>query len=353
MKKITTWILIAVIFISIGWFGRVFYTMPKDSNQITQALSIVKPTPLAKYAIENMSDTFNKDLASVTGKIEIGEVLAKTDQFTTYKYFMSFSPDLSGNIKKVAGIINIPEGAGPFPIIVMFRGFVSQENYQTGTGTQPSAKVFAQNGYITIAPDFLGFGESDRETGDIFETRFQTYVTAVTLLKTVEAYTKDVIPVPNKLFSLLTNQSSIFIWGHSNGGQIALTTLEITGDTYPTVLWAPVSMRFPASIRYYVNESDDGGRFLISQTAKFLETYDANKYSFTNYLDKIKAPIQLNQGTSDTSVAYWLTDSLNLKLKESTISAEYIKYYGADHNMRPKWDEVVANNLQFFRKNIK
>ena len=87
--------------------------------------------------------------------------------------------------------------------------------------------------------------------------------------------------------------------------------------------------------------------------ADFNEIYDAEKFSLINYLNLIKAPIELNQGTADTAVPYWLTDSLNTKLKEATVSATYIKYGGADHNMRPRWDEVVENALNFFSKNTK
>jgi dipeptidyl aminopeptidase/acylaminoacyl peptidase len=267
-------------------------------------------------------------------------VIAEEKEYTTYKYSMQMSPDFSKTMKKVSGIINIPTGTGPFPVIVMYRGFVSQEIYVMGMGTQPSAKVFASNGYITIAPDFLGYGESDQEAADIFESRLQTYVTAAVTLRSVNSISK-------------WDENNIFIWGHSNGGQVAITTLEITGASYPTILWAPVSMRFPASVLYYIDEADDGGKFLISETAKFEETYDAEKFSLTNYLENIKAPIQINQGTYDTAVPYWLTDSFNKKLNEATVSATYIKYSGADHNMRPKWNEVVENNLIFFETNTK
>ena len=222
----------------------------------------------------------------------------------------------------------------------MFRGFVSQETYVMGEGTQPSARVFAKNGYITVAPDFLGYGESDNESSNIFESRFQTWVTAIATLKSVG--------------SIKTwDGKNIFIWGHSNGGQIALTVLEATGVDYPTVLWAPVSMRFPASILYYIGDAGDGGKYLISKLADFEEIYDTEKFSLTNYFSKIKAPIQINQGISDTAVPYWLTDSLNKSLKDATVSATYIKYPGADHNMRPSWDTVVENNLKFFKENPK
>ncbi len=333
-KQATYYLILTTVFISIGWFGRILYTLPKETNKVTEVVSQIKPTPLYKYSIENLSKVNFPE-----NKIEIGDLISETDDYSTYKYSMQFSPDLSGNLKTVSGVINIPKSNGTFPVVVMFRGFVSQETYVMGAGTQPSAKVFAQNGYITVAPDFMGYGESDKEATDIFESRFQTWVTAAVTLKSVNSLEK-------------WDSKNIFIWGHSNGGQVALTTLEITGVNYPTVLWAPVSMRFPASILYYIDEAEDGGKFLIEETADFENTYDAEKFSLTNYLSFIKAPIQLNQGTIDTAVPYWHSDNLNKKLEEATVSAVYMKYSGTDHNMRPNWDMVVENNLEFFRKNI-
>lgn len=346
MKKYATWILITTVFISIGWFGRILYTLPKNSGIEKTISQIVKPTPLTKYQIEDLAKT---DFSA--SKINIGDLVSETDNYSTYKYTMQFSPDLSEDLNIVSGIINIPKNGGSFPIIVMFRGFVSQETYSMGMGTQPSAKVFAENGFITIAPDFLGYGESDKEAGDIFETRFQTWITAAVTLKSIAALEDSPIKVGSNHINIDTN--NIFIWGHSNGGQVALTTLEITGVEYPTVLWAPVSMRFPASILYYIDEADDGGKYLISEVAKFNQIYDSEKFSLINYLNLIKAPIQINQGTTDTAVPYWQTDLLDEKLKDATVSATYIKYPGADHNMRPNWDIVVGNNIKFFEENLK
>jgi len=335
VKRTILFVLTVIIFILVGWFGNTLYHLPKLPARGWSALG-GKSTPLYKYSIENLSQAIFKP-----STIEIGKVLKDNPTFTSYEFTMQFSPDFSNNLKTTSGLINIPKGVGPFPVIVMYRGYVDQTQYSIGEGTQPSAAVFANAGFITVAPDFLGYGDSDKEAGDVFESRFQTYVTAATLLKSLDHST-------NQPF----NYSSVFIWGHSNGGQIALTTLEITGVNYPTVLWAPVSKPFPNSILVYTDESDDQGKFLINQLAAFEETYDANKFSLTGYLDKIKAPIQLNQGTLDTSVPYWWSDALDKSLKEATVSATYIKYPGNDHNMRPNWDEVVKNSLTFFQSHL-
>lgn len=340
MKKIVLVLFIIIFSGSFGWFFSRYYYLPKaPENPVLQ----IKPRPLDKYTIEALSA---KNIPSV--KIELGEVLKEEEDFTSYLFSFSFDPTLEGKSeKKVTGLINLPAGrqvSQKFPVIVMFRGFVDQEIYKTGDGTRRAAEFFAKNGFVTIAPDFLGYGGSDKESENIFETRFQTYTTALVLL--------------NSLSSLgnLIN-SDIFIWGHSNGGQIALTVLEITGKAYPTVLWAPVSKPFPYSILYYTDEAEDKGKLIRRELAAFEETYDVELYSLTNYLDRIKAPLQIHQGTADDAIPIDWTNNLSEKLLDLDIDrvtafgVNYYKYSGADHNLNPSWDPVVLRNLQFFNEN--
>lgn len=311
--------------------------MPKNSNPIAK----VKPTPLLKYTIENLTKT-----KAVAVQIELGDEIKPNQpqansKIRSYKFYINFDPTLTGGqTKRVSGLINIPNGVGPFPVVIMIRGYLDIKDYFPGNGTSASGQFFANNGFVTISPDFLGYGESDKEADDIFEARFQTYTTIMTLLNSLKSL-KD------------WDGKNAFIWGHSNGGQIALTVSEITQHSYPTVLWAPVSQPFPGSILYYAFESDDQGKLLVNKLAEFNSTYDASRFSLTNYLDQIKAPIQLNQGVNDQEVPYYLTDVLNEKLKEATVSAIYIKYPKNDHNMLPDWNSTVQNNLTFFRKYLK
>lgn len=331
MNKSIYYLLIAIIFGSIGWFANTAYHLPRTSNN---PIAQVRPTPLAKYTIENLSKAEFKP-----AEIKIGKILKTDSKFTSYQFSMTFSPDFSENLKTTSGLINIPEGKGKFPIVVMFRGYVDPKEYFIGNGTTHGAEYFASNGFITIAPDFLGYGESDKEASDVFESRFQTYVTAMTTLKSISSIDKF-------------DGKNIFIWGHSNGGQIALTTLEATGVSYPTVLWAPVTKPFPYSILYYTDDANDGGKFLRQKLSDFEKDYDTDLYSLTKYLANIKAPIQLNQGTVDSAVPVAWSNQLAKDLTELKVDLKYIKYPGSDHNMSPTWNQAVINALDFYKKHI-
>jgi len=280
-----------------------------------------------KYSLESLAmDTVEP------GKLEIDS----ENQVFSFEFDPGVNTD---NFKTTTGAINIPGGDGPFPIILMIRGYVDQEIYKTGVGTSSAAEVLAENGYITVAPDFLGYAQSDSESESVLETRFQTYVTILSLLKSL-----DQIEV--------WDGKNLGIWAHSNGGQIALTTLAVTGRAIPTTLWAPVTRPFPYNILYYTDESEDEGRFIRQELGKFEKEYDAREYSFTTYLRGITAVMQIHQGTNDDAVPLNWSEEFSRALDEASVENELYIYSGADHNMRPKWDEVMAQDLEFFKVNL-
>jgi len=344
---------ISIVMFSIGWFSYAYVHRVSPRGATTDIKEVVSK-PLEKYSIENLQKA---NWQSGTFKVE--KQIADEKEYTSYLFTFTFNPEVEGTKKaKTTGQINIPKGDGPFPLVLMFRGYVDQTMYSTGTGTRPAAKYFAEHGFMTIAPDFLGYAGSDTEAANIFESRFQTYTTAVSLLKTIEQFKSDnkspqvnsEIDGFSELTNRLINYSSLSLWAHSNGGQIALTTLAITGAKYPTTLWAPASKPFPYVVLYFTDESNDGGKFIRNELAKFEDVYDVDNYSYTNYIDTIDAPVQIHQGTADDAVPIAWTNELVGKLKKADKDVTYHTYPGADHNLRPSWDEVVAKDVEFFKK---
>ena len=113
-----------------------------------------------------------------------------------------------------------------------------------------------------------------------------------------------------------------------------------------------MSKFFPYSVLYYTEDSIDGGKLIRRELAKFEEIYDVEKYSLTNYLDRITAPILVQQGEADDAVPISWSDKLIKKLKDLDKQVTYYTYPSTDHNMRPSWDQVVQEDLVFFRKDF-
>lgn len=272
--------------------------------------------------------------------IKLLEVLAEEDKFISYL----FSYQSAG--QTITGQINLPKDVDFPPVIIMLRGFVPRDIYQTGVGTKNAAAFFAGNGFATVAPDFLSYGGSDSESEDIFVARFIKPLNVLDLIKSVEHYDK-------------VEGQKIGLWGHSNGGQISLSVLEITGRPLPTSLWAPVSKPFPFNILYYTYEYQDFGKGLRSQISQFESSYNASDYSVWENLKLINAPIILHQGGKDEAVPYHWSNQLVKELElvidkdiAQEFSIEYHQYPQADHNMKPDWNQVVTRDLEFFSTHL-
>jgi len=342
MKKCLFFILLILISIF------VYYYFFNRQKQLINPLVKQPERPLSAYTLTNLKKT-----TFAGSSINLGKKINETDDSIRQLFYFSVpqKPGEKPNLK-VSGVITLPKKAGSYPVIVMLRGYIPDESYQPGSGTQHAAEIFAKNGFITLAPDFLGYGESASPSVDPLEARFQTYTTALTLLSSISNLNSGL--EASYAGRTTADLKKIGLWGHSNGGQIVLTALAVSGVDYPTVLWAPVSKSFPYSILYYTDEFDDQGKALRKVVADFEKDYEAADFSFTNYLNLIKAPIQIHQGTADQEVPFWWSEEFVADLKKNNINIKYLTYPGADHNMLPdQWSNVVNNTVISYKEHFK
>lgn len=332
---IIVFLLLGLVVAVVGFWGFREFRNKGWLSPIGSKVEVEKEKPLVKYEMERL-----KERGGIGSEIVLEREICKSPGFTSYL----FSYKSEG--RKITGLANIPNICSKpglerqCTVIVMLRGWVDLEMYETGIGTQRAGEVFAQNGYITLAPDYLGYGESDMPPDNVWEERFLRNVSIIDLLSSIPSLSQ-------------VDPDRIGIWGHSNGGLSALTVLEITGRNYPTSLWAPVSRFFPYDILYYTWEYDDKGKTLRKSLAGFEAEYDVDKYSFDEYLDWISVSIQLHQGASDPYIPVSWSESLVKRLKELGNEVKYYTYLGAGHQMEGSWDLVVQRDLKFFREKLK
>jgi len=390
-----------------GWMAREAYRndplffSPFIEEQIKNSSK-----PLQKYSILELAQ---KDIKP--SEIRLLSIIEDTADFTSYE----FSYKATGGT--ITGQINIPQNirenistqgqvvagdgtvadASSVSAIIMLRGYYPLESYTTGGGTRNGAAVFARAGFITIAPDFLGYGNSDAEFVDSWEARFARPLQVIELITTIE---KVGLPVPNTQSSRVeqTAQSKhavavptkIGLWGHSNGGYIALSVLQILGRDIPTTLWAPVTAPFPYSVLYYGLEQSDEGKSQRKWLALLEEKYDVFDFSISKHINRLTGTIQLHHGITDSIAPITWSDafrdsidaenirrsqvrtqaqdessaSISGTLAENELvktagSAEtplpdtnlqYFRYPTTDHNMQPSWNTVVQRDIEFFRR---
>lgn len=373
IKKIIFICLLLIISSCLSFLIAYFYLKNESTplaKSIVKQIKTEKPLPLLKYSFENLS----KQEFKASSPIRIEKLISKN--LDTQIYVLLFTYQSQG--KKISGALNLKmdDENTKKPTIIMIRGYVPLETYYSGEGTKNVATVFAENDYLTLAPDFLGFGESDPEPTDTWEARFIKVVNTVDLIKTIQTFPEidlsQITELTIKKVSVDTSQ--IGIWGHSNGGQIAISTLEVLGSNLPTTLWAPVLAPFPYSILYFSDEYGDEGKETRKYVSLFEDDYDVFDFSLTKHLDKLNGPIQIQHGTADDSALISWTEEFLAKVdlenelrattsaqnadasqsaeevKKEVINIDFYKYPGANHNLQPNWNQAVQKDLSFFEK---
>lgn len=307
--------------------------------------------PLVQYSFERLRET-----TFSPADISITRELATNPEFSTQLVTITTLD------KTMTGQLNLPAEITPnTPVIVMLRGYVAPNIYTTGLGTRNAAAAYARAGFITLAPDFFGYAGSDPEPEDSWQARFEKPVIVAEILEGVRSG-----GVPTLAERHTTSQ--IGLWGHSNGGQIGLSVLEILQEPIPATFWAPVTAPFPYSILFFSIDHEDEGRGMRLWVHQLESLYNLQEFSITRYVDGLRGPLMIHHGSGDeAALNAWSSSFAQLVRTEnaqretwnSTASAAlarpepipftYHVYPGADHNLQPGWNIVVERDIAFFR----
>ena len=270
--------------------------------------------------------------------LTVGQVLAQTSAYT--RYFITY---MSGDLK-ISGIMNVPKGEGPFPVLILNHGYIDPAIYTNGRGLRREQDYLASRGYIVIHPDYRNHAQSDKDPEADVKFRIG-YVEDV--INAVYAVRNSTLPYFNK--------EKIGMLGHSMGGGVTQNILTVQPDLVDAaVLFAPVSG----------NNVDNFNRWVVRrpETAqKIMDTYGTpeqnpdfwHDISMINFVDRIKTPIMLHHGTADESVPLDWSNELSKVLLEAGKQITYYTYDGQPHEFTSSWGLVMQRTVNFFDQYLK
>lgn len=299
----------------------------------------IKPHPVSLQAL--MEKKFDgRDMKRI-------KVLAKKSNYT--RYYITYK---SGKYT-ISGIMNVPKGKGPFPVIILNHGYINPKYYTTGRGLKREQDYLAKQGYVVIHPDYRNHAGSDKDPDNA--------------LKLNLGYTEDVI---NAVYALrnsnydFIDKNNIGMLGHSLGGGIALNIMVAKpGLIKAYVLFAPISIDYVDNFDRWIRKIRPGeekyGSTKIAD--KIIKTYGApednpefwDNLSAKNFLENINDPVIVHHGTADKSVPIEWSKRLERAFEDRKKEIKLYVYKDDKHEFIDFWPLVMLRTTTFFDKYLK
>ena len=255
-------------------------TAPLPATGTPTTLPSLTPTadPYEAYTIEHLA---NRTYGG--GELQARQTLAGDPAFTR-KLFSYPSDGLT-----IYGFMDVPTGAGPYPVVIALHGYIDPASYQTLDYTSEYADAMARAGFLVLHPNLRDFPPSD--TGDnLF--RVGMAIDVLNLIALVKSQGGQPGPLEK------ANPQAIGLWGHSMGGGVATRVLTVSRDIHAAVLYAPMSgdehQNYDAISTW--SEGQRGQEELAVPEAELAGI------SPIYFLDRINAAVSIHHGKADTLV---------------------------------------------------
>ena len=264
------------------------------------------PNPLAPYTIPALAVR-----AFGEGDILVSEVLESDGPF--HRYVIEYPSDGI----TVTGLMNVPYGEGPFPVVIVLHGYIAPEEYERGLDTLPTADALAWSGYAAIMPDYRGYMGT---AGGPDPLRIPYAIDALNLIESLD--TLDVL-----------DEERVGVIGHSMGGGVATYVMVLSERVDAVVLYGAMSADQAANWTYI---SGQWAPYWMALTAQTYGSPESNPEGYAqvspiHYLDRVRAPVQIHHGVEDDQVPLAWSRELAGRLRKAGAEVALYEYEGAGH----------------------
>lgn len=271
--------------------------------------------------------------------LKLGAVLDDNGSYT--RYFITYkSEGLT-----ISGIMNVPQGKGPFPVLILNHGFIEPKFYRNGQGLKREQDFLARHGYAVLHTDYRNYAQSDFDPENDVRPR--------------SGYVEDVLnaisAVKNSSFDFL-DKKNIGMLGHSMGGGIALNVMVTKPEAVKAVvLLAPINSSYKVNFdKWVAPEMSEIAEKFYQIYGRYEENPEVwESFSARNYFSKVKVPVLLHQGTADQDVPVEWSRELSELLQKEGKDITYYEYAGEPHTFINAQSLVMQRTLDFFNTHLK
>lgn len=314
--------------------------LPTPQAQVATTTPIVLPSPTADPRPTATLDPYAKlgieALAARSyGGGEISDLGILGTSSNAERHLISYSSDgLTIN-----GFMDIPVGAGPFPVVLVLHGYVEEEGYQVENYTAGYAAAFANAGYIAIHPNYRNYPPSDSGPN---EFRVGFAIDVLNLIAIVNASAGQ----PGLLQD--ARSDAVFLWGHSMGGGIALRVITVGAQVQGAVLYGSMSGDERRNFEHIRDVLSQGTRGLDELSVPVEELQFISPAYF---YDRIQVPVSIHHGDIDDVVPHSWSTELCEQLQTLGKLVECFSYHNMPHIFYGLNDQLlIQRSLEFFQR---
>lgn len=282
------------------------------------------PDPYVQWTVDGLAARSYGD-----GELHVAETLAVTNAFT--RTLITYPSDGL----TIYGFMNVPQGEGPFPVVLLLHGYVDPARYNTLTYTTGYADALARAGYLVIHPNFRNWPPSDSGPEDY---RVGQAVDVLNLLALVQKMGGQPGPLAQ------ADPQRIGVWGHSMGGGIAQRVIAVSPEVDAAVLYGSMSGDETLNhqrILWFTN----GARGLWDEAPP---DEALQRISPINYLDQVTAAVSIHHGDQDDQVPLAWSEDLCGRLQALNKDVECFTYPGQPHTFTGEGDQLFVQRVRAF-----
>jgi uncharacterized protein len=288
------------------------------------------PDPYAEWTVDGLAARSYGD-----GELQIEQVLAVTSAFT--RTLVTFPSDGL----TIYGFMNVPQGEGPFPVVLVLHGYVDPARYNTLTYTTGYADALARAGYLVIHPNFRNWPPSDSGPENY---RVGQAVDVLHLIGLVQTMGGQPGPLAQ------ADPERIGLWGHSMGGGIAQRVIAVSQEVDAAVLYGSMSGDEALNHRRILVFTN-GVRGLWDEAPP---DEALQRISPINYLDRITAAVSIHHGALDAQVPVAWSEDLCSRLQALEKAVECFIYPDQPHTFTGEGDRLFVQRVrEFFDRTLR
>ncbi len=248
---------------------------------------------------------------------------------------------------RVSGVMAVPDGDGPFPVVVMNHGYIDPDAYVPGQGMPREQDYFARNGYVVLHVDYRGHASGDDDPDVDYELRLPYAVDTVNAVYAVKRSGFDYL-----------DEDRVAWLGRSMGGNVTLNALVAQpGLVDAASIYASTSSRAAQNWEQFYRPSEDRDRVNRRIERSYGLPDDNPEFwlaaSPLPYFDRITEPLLVHHGLADDTCPVDWSREIVRTLRKKDKDVTYYSYAGAGHTFEgATWQRSIRRTKAFFDREL-